>query len=101
MGFNNNSTPDIVNVGVQQDVFDAYKADNSLQSDIKGTNQSVTLNTGGDVIKVQHINGSSVVLREDIFTYATNLITEVRTIIASGLTITYLYHTDTLTTEVI
>jgi len=77
------------------------KADYTLRSDIKGTTQNVTLNTAGDVTKVQHINVSSVVIREDVFTYATNLITEVRTILASGLTVMYKYHTDTLATEVI
>lgn|GEM_PF-6643753 len=39
-------------------------------------------------------------VRTDVFTYVTNLITEVRTLAAGG-TITYKYHLDTLETEVI
>jgi hypothetical protein len=71
-----------------------------LADDIKGTTQNTTFNPDGTVQKIQHINGSSIVLREDVFTYATNLITEVRTL-STLQTITFKYHLDTLQTEVI
>lgn len=71
-----------------------------LAEGIKGTTQTVTFNTDGTVQKIQHKNASNVVLREDVFTYAANLITEVRTL-STAETITFIYHTDTLLTEVI
>lgn len=67
---------------------------------IKGTTQSIVFNTDGTVQKVQHKDSSSVVLREDVFTYESNLITEVRTL-SSGGSVTFKYHLDTLETEVI
>ena len=79
---------------------DAYKAENTLQSNIKGTTQSITFNGNGTVQKVQHKDVSNNLIREDIFTYATNLITEVRTL-TSGGTVTLKNHLDTLVTEVI
>ena len=72
----------------------------NLNDDIKGTTQTITFNTDGTVQKIQHKNVSDVVLREDVFTYAANLITEVRTL-STAETITFKYHTDTLLTEVI
>lgn len=67
---------------------------------IKGTTQSIVFNTDGTVQKVQHKDPLSNVLREDVFTYASNLITEVRTL-SSGGSITFKYHLDTLETEVL
>lgn len=72
----------------------------NLIEDIKGTTQTVTFNADGSVASVAHKNASNVTLRTDTFTYATNLITEVRTL-ADLSTITYINHLDTLITEVI
>ena len=78
------------------DVQDKF---NSVDS-IKGTTQSIIYNTDGTIQKVQHKDVNNNVLREDVFTYTTNLITEVRTL-SSGGTLTFKYHLDTLETEVI
>jgi hypothetical protein len=67
---------------------------------IKGTTQSIVFNADGTVQKVQHKDASNNVLREDVFTYSTNLITEVRSLNYGG-SVTFKYHLDTLETEVI
>jgi hypothetical protein len=66
---------------------------------IQGTTQNIIWNTDGTVQKVQHVDSNNTVLREDVFTYSTNLITEVRTVGTNS--ITFKYHLDTLQTEVI
>jgi hypothetical protein len=83
--------------------IDEHKADYMLQvDDIKGTIATPTI-TSGKVTKIDHISSTdnTTVIRSDVFTYAANLITEVRTIIASGTTLTLKYHLDTLRTEAI
>ena len=73
----------------------------NLTSDIKNTNQSVTFNPDGTVKKITHTDKTtSEIVRDDIFTHTTNLITEVRTL-PNSATITYKYHLDTMKTEVI
>ena len=72
----------------------------ALQENIKGTNQFIIFNGDGTVQKVQHKDGLSALIREDVFTYATNLITEVRTLTLGG-TLTLINHLDTLETEVV
>lgn len=87
---------------LQNDVA-SHSADYMLQvDDIKGTIATPTI-TSGKVTKIDHISStdSTTVIRSDVFTYATNLVTEVRTIIASGVTLTLKYHLDTLRTEAI
>ena len=106
MGYDDQS-PVVVNIGILKDEFDAEvaarlsdKADNALQSgSVKGTIQSITFDVDGTVQKVQHKDGINLI-REDVFTYAPNLITEVRTL-TSGGSITFINHLDTLETEVI
>jgi hypothetical protein len=66
---------------------------------IKGTTQNIIWNNDGTVQQIQHKDSGGNVLRTDSFTYATNLITEVRTVGTS--TLTFKYHLDTLQTEVI
>ena len=80
--------------------LDAVNAQFSLNEAIKGTNQFVTLNGDKTINKVEHKNLSNIVLRTDAFTYAVNLITEIRTL-STGATTTFKYHLDTLETEVI
>jgi hypothetical protein len=80
--------------------LDALDASLAESTQLKGTTQSITFNTDGTVQKVQHKDSGNVVLREDVFTYSTNLITEVRTL-SSGGSVTFKYHLDTLETEVI
>lgn len=83
--------------------FVSHKADNTLLiDDIKGTIANPTI-ASGQVTKIDHISSTdnTTVIRSDVFTYATNLVTEVRTIVTSGATLTLKYHLDTLRTEVI
>ena len=80
--------------------YASIKTINALQSNIKGTTQAITFNGDGTVQKVQHKDTGNNLIREDVFTYATNLITEVRTL-TSGGTVTLISHLDTLETEVI
>lgn len=84
------------------DGFKIKKLETQLaeSTQLKGTTQSIVFNTDGTVQKVQHKDPLSNVLREDVFTYASNLITEVRTL-SSGGSITFKYHLDTLETEVL
>jgi len=72
-----------------------------LKDDIKGSTKSIIFNTDGTIQKVTHKDVGDFILREDVFTYATNLITEVRTLAGTAETITYINHLDTLETEVI
>ena len=65
----------------------------------KGTTESIVFNADGTIQKVQYKDSNGNTVREDNFTYATNLITEVRTIGSSSTT--YKYHLDTLETEVL
>ena len=70
-----------------------------LMDDIKGT-VAYPMITNGQINQIDHKSGSTVI-RSDVFTYSTNLVTEVRTIIATSATVTLKYHLDTLQTEVI
>jgi hypothetical protein len=70
----------------------------NLRQDIKGTIQYPTI-VNGQATQILHKSGDTVI-RTDVFTYATNLITEVRTIAATGAALTLKYHLDTLETEV-
>jgi hypothetical protein len=72
----------------------------SATTKIKGTTQSIIFNSDGTVQRVQHKDSSNNLMREDVFTYSTNTITEVRTL-SDGKTLTLINHLDTLTTEVI
>ncbi|MPN22508.1 hypothetical protein SDC9_169891 [bioreactor metagenome] len=74
--------------------------ENLLLDSIRGTVQNITF-TNGNPTKIEHKDSGGGTIRTDVFTYSTNLITEVRTIIATGETISFKYHTDTLETEVI
>jgi hypothetical protein len=76
----------------------AHLADNALRLDIKGSIQ-IPIVVDNQVTQILH-QVSGVTVRSDIFTYSTNLVTEVRTLTAGG-TLTLKYHTDTLQTEVI
>lgn len=70
-----------------------------LDDDIKGTISYPTI-VGNKINRVDHKIGGTII-RSDVSTYTTNLITEVRTIIATGKTLTIKLHTDTLQQEMI
>jgi hypothetical protein len=65
----------------------------------KGTKQSFVFNSDGTIQKVVYKDLQNNTVGEDVFTYNSNLITEVKTR-GSNVT-TYKYHLDTLETEVI
>jgi len=96
----------LINSKASQVDFDAHKAENAshllnyaTQSNIKGTIQSVAFNPDKSILRIEHSSGSNI-LRNDSFTYATNLITEVRTL-STGQVLTLKHHLDTFVTEVI
>jgi hypothetical protein len=76
------------------------EVEKKLINDIRATKQSIIFNTDGTVQKIQHKDVNLVVLREDVFTYTTNLITEVRTL-STGRKLTFKFNLTTLETEVI
>ncbi len=65
---------------------------------IAGTVQSVTFDASGNVQTITHTNGAATV-RTDSFTFATNTITEVRTL-ATGESLTIVTNLTTLETTV-
>lgn len=72
---------------------------NTLLTAIQGTTQFVVFNSNGTVQKVQHKDDVGAIVREDVFTFEPNLITEVRTLTLGG-SITFKTHLDTFQTEV-
>jgi hypothetical protein len=88
---------DVGNLQSRVGIVESSLAENT---NIKGTIQNTIFNADGTVQKVQHVDSVSVVIREDVFTYADNLITEVRTL-SNGGSLTFKYHLDTLSVEVI
>ena len=63
---------------------------NLTTDNIKNSKEIVTFDENGRVIKIQHRNISDdKLIREDTFTYTSNTITEVRKVINTGSTITY------------
>jgi hypothetical protein len=91
---------DLISKGFFDTLLVAVNNTLAESTQIKGTTQSIIWNTDGTAQKVQHKDSLNNILREDVFTYSTNLITEVRTLI-SGDSLTFKYHLDTLQTEVI
>ncbi|MBZ9633083.1 hypothetical protein [Clostridium sp. FP1] len=79
-------------------ILSSHSTDKLLRLDIKGSIQIPTISSGKVTQILHKING--VTVRTDNFTYATNLVTEIRTLNTSE-TLTLKYHTDTMQTEVI
>lgn len=71
-----------------------------INSSIQKTTQNVIFNEDGSVQKVQHKDLQNNIVREDCFTYEPNIITEVRTLLSTDKTLTFVYHLDNLITEV-
>lgn len=69
-----------------------------LVDEIPDTTQSYTF-SGGTVSAVTHKNSSNVTIRSDVFTYASNTITEVRTL-NTGESLTIVTNLTTLETTV-
>jgi hypothetical protein len=74
--------------------------DFSLTQDyLRNTSQVVTLNADETVQKIQHKNASNVVIREDVFTYNGDVVTEVRTM-NTGESVTFTYNLSTYQTTI-
>lgn len=87
-------------IKVQQNDISLAQAYNYLTTPIKGTSQIIVKNTDGTINRVTHYTPGNVTIRTDAFTYAANLITEIRTL-NTGETLTFFNHLDTLITEVV
>jgi hypothetical protein len=70
-----------------------------LHDEIPGTTQTIAFDSSGNVSTITHTNGSNVAVRTDAFTFATNSITEMRTL-NTGETLTIVTNTTTLATTV-
>lgn len=70
-----------------------------LHDEIPGTTQTIAFDSSGNVSTITHTNGNNVAVRTDAFTFATNSITEVRTL-NTGETLTIVTNTTTLATAV-
>lgn len=76
-----------------------HRTYDNLKSDvIEGTTQTIAFDSAGNVQSITHKQGNTTV-RTDVFTFAANSITEVRTL-ASGESLTIVTNTDTLVTTV-
>lgn len=66
-----------------------------LETNIKGTRQVITKDSNGNISKLEHLNGSTVI-RRDSFTYNPNQIIEFRELIGKNKTLTLNYNLETL-----
>lgn len=67
---------------------------------IPDTTQNYTFNADDFVVKIEHVNGDGVVIREDTFEYYDHSIIEQRTLMASGMCLTIETLLDGYTTTV-
>ena len=70
-----------------------------LHDEIPDTTQTITFDSLGNVSTIMHTNGNNVAVRTDAFAFATNSITEVRTL-NTGESLTIVMNATTLTTTV-
>ena len=66
-----------------------------LETDIKGTIQTITKDSYDKISKIEHKNGDTVV-RRDTFTYNSNQIIETRELVGKNKTLTLDYNLTTL-----
>lgn len=98
---NPTQTGTVINGAIFDTVDNALFMDyNLMPLSIQGCIAYPTINSAGQVTEIHHKIGTTVV-RTDVYTYDASLVTEVRTIVATGDTITFKHHLDTLETEVI
>lgn len=72
----------------------------NLDGDIPGTRQ-VPTSVNGKVVKIQHINKSNIIIREDTYDYTSTHIKETRKLLLTGETKIYITNLSTLEMEVI
>lgn len=84
------------------DVSDLKSALNDiglLDEMIMGTVQTISFDQSGNVSQITHSRNGAVV-RTDVFTFGANAITEVRTLAATGESVTIVTNTTTLETTI-
>lgn len=84
---------------VMGDISDVKSAIALQEETIPDTTQTITFDQSGNVVSIVHTDGNENVVRSDVFTFGTNIITEVRTL-ASGESLTIVTNTETLVTTV-
>ena len=97
---------DTVKATLENDVGDLKSAITSdeikallQEENILGTTQTITFDSVGNVQSITHKDGSNNTIRTDAFTFATNSITEVRTL-STGESLTIVTDLTTLATTV-
>ena len=80
-----------------QDGAVLLKSQNLFHEVIPGTTQTIVFDSEGNVSSIIHKDGDDNAVRTDVFTFAGNLITEVRTL-SSGESLTIVTNTETLVT---
>lgn len=103
MAIASNKTPKLSGLQIlYNDLRDRIEAGDEMallqEENIPGTTQEIAFTASGDLSSITHKIGNDAV-RTDTFTFATNTITEVRTL-ASGATLTIVTNTSTLETTV-
>ena len=89
---------DVLKNTVQKEVVDLKSAFTLQAENVPDTVQSITFDNAGNVAQITHTR-NSVAIRTDVFTFAENTITEVRTL-STGESLTIVTDTDTLQTTV-
>ena len=98
-------TDDITTGGVAKvasaEVMKNFNRQTMLKSnDIKGTKQTMTVDTNYAVQRILHTDTSTLAtVRDDVFTYNENVVIEVRTL-ATGETLTLIHNLDTFETTI-
>ena len=80
-----------------QDGAVLLKSQNLFHEVIPGTTQTIACDSEGNVSSIIHKDGNDNAVRTDVFAFAGNLITEVRTL-SSGESLTIVTNTETLVT---
>lgn len=98
-------TDDITTGGVAKvasaEVMKNFNIQSMLKSsDIKGTTQTMTVDENYAIQRILHTDTSTLAtVRDDVFTYSENIVTEVRTL-ATGETLTLVHNLDTFETTI-
>lgn len=89
-------TAEKLNDAVRGQISDLKSTFALFQENIPGTVQTIAFDSAGNIQSVTH-KENNVVVRTDVFTFASSTITEVRTL-ASGESLTIVTNTETLET---
>ena len=89
---------DFQDTKARQDCSELKSTSNLIDDMIKNTTQEITFDSAGNVQTITHKSGNTTI-RTDAFTFASNSITEVRTL-NTGESLTIVTNTSTLVTTV-